>query len=170
MWEESTFVLEYTIMNEPIEIHSDDDSLKKVQFKIYGYKDKRVAKQFMPKPDEPQTKELEVPWGDTLTMKRGDYLVSSADDTKNQWPVEKEIFEQSYTEEEPGSGIFKKVASVGLVPLTEFTNGNPEQLVTVHSLEGPETVPAGRFHLARGIKGEIWPFPNNEIEKVLYEM
>lgn len=158
------------IMKESIEIRADDPILKKVKFKIYGYKDKRVAKQFLPKPDEPQTKELEVPWGDTLTMKRGDYIVSSTQDSENSWPVEKDIFEKSYKEEEPGTGVFRKVASVALAPLTEFTDGNPDQMVTVYSLEGPETVPAGKFHLARGIKGEIWPFPNDGIESTLYEM
>ena len=155
---------------KPIEIKSDDSILKEVEFKVYRYKDKRVATQFMPESDEPQTQELRVPWGDTLTMKRGDYLVSDADNPEDSWPVERDIFEKSHEEEAPGTGIFRKVALVYLVPLTDFTDGDPDQLVSVHSLEGVETVRAGDFHLARGIKGEIWAFPSEKVAANLDEV
>lgn len=157
-------------MNKPIVIKSDDEILKQANFKYYGYKDRRMAKQFLPESDEPQTKEIEVPWGGTLTANKGDYLVQNADDPSDTWPVEKDIFEKSHEEEVPGSGIFKKVAVVALVPLTDFTGGDPDQLVTLHSLEGAETVPAGKFHLARGIKDEIWAYPSQKIADNLYEL
>jgi len=157
-------------MNKPLEIRSDDDILKQVKFKYYGYKDRRVAQQFLPEPDEPQTTEIEVPWGGKLTAKKGDYLVQDADNPTDSWPVERDIFEKSHKEEKPGSGIFKKVATVVMVPLTEFTSGDPDQLVTVYSLEGAETVPAGKFHLARGIKGEIWAYPSHKVAENLYEL
>ena len=157
-------------MEKALEIRPDDDILSNVKFTIYGYEDKRVAKQFLPELDEPQTKELQAPWGGTMTARSGDYLVSDADSPTDSWPVEREIFEQSYREEKPGTGIFKKFAAVGLVPLTELTGGDPDQLVTVHSLEGALTVRAGDFHLARGVKGEIWPLPNEKVEENLYVM
>jgi len=157
-------------MIETINIKSDDSILKHIKFKVYSYKDERVAKQFMPDPDEPQTQELQTSWGDTLTMKKGDYIVSDTTNPGDSWPVEKDIFEKSHEETVPGTGYFKKVSLVSLVPLTIFTDGNPDTLVTVHSLEGPETVPAGNYHLAKGIKGEIWPFPNNKIEANLEEV
>ena len=157
-------------MTKPIEIKSDDPILKKVKFKIYSYKDKRVARQFNPDPDEPQTQELKTSWGDTLTLKRGDYLVSDVNNPENAWPVEREVFERSHQETMPGTGLFKKISLVSLVPLTVFTEGNPDQLVTVYTLEGQETVPAGKYHLAKGIKGEIWPYPNEKIESNLEEV
>ena len=157
-------------MEKLIELKQDDAILKRVKFKIYGYKDKRVAHQFLPDPDEPDTKNIDVSGGNTLIIKRGDYLVSDAGDPEHAWPVEKEIFEQSHQEEQPGSGLFRKISLVMLAPLTEFTGGNPDQMVIVHTLEGPETVRAGDYHVARGIKGEIWPFPNDRIEKHLYEV
>ncbi len=157
-------------MINPLVIRSDDKILSSVKYTIYGFRDKRVAKQFLPKPDEPQTQEVHTSWGDTLTAKRGDYFVSDAGNPEDSWIVERKIFEQSYQEEEPGSGIFKKIAAVALVPLTELTGGDPDQLVTIHSLEGALTVRAGDFHLARGIKGEIWPFPSEKVDEDLYVM
>jgi hypothetical protein len=54
-----------------------------------------------------------------------------------------------------------------LVPLVDVTNGNPDALVTVVSLEGSETVRAGDFCLARGVKGEVWAYPKEKIEHVM---
>lgn len=157
-------------MRNPLEIRSDDEILSNVKYTIYGYKGIRRAKQFLPESDESQTQEIQTPWGGTLTAKRGDYLVSDAANLEDNWVVESEIFEQSYQEEEPGTGVFKKHAAVALVPLTELTGGDPDQLVTIHSLEGALTVRAGDFHLARGVKGEVWPFPNEKVGENLYVM
>jgi hypothetical protein len=54
-----------------------------------------------------------------------------------------------------------------LVPLTDLTQGDPDALVTVVSLEGAETVRAGDFCLAKGIKGEVWTYPKEKIEHVM---
>ncbi len=155
------------IMGANIEINPNDEVLAQAGFKYYCYKDTRLARQFLPTSEEPQTQEIAVPWGDTLIAKKGDYIVSDAKDPSNSWPVAKEIFEQTHEEKVPGSGIFKKTAIIALVPLTEFTEGNPDQLVTIHSLEGEYTVRAGDFHLARGIKQEIWAYPSENIPKNL---
>jgi hypothetical protein len=50
--------------------------------------------------------------------------------------------------------------------LTDIT-GDPDQEVKVVTLEGEETVRAGDFYLAKGIKGEIWPYPREKIKDVL---
>jgi hypothetical protein len=34
-------------------------------------------------------------------------------------------------------------------------------------MEGPETVRAGDFYLARGVKGEIWPYPAHRMTGTL---
>lgn len=39
--------------------------------------------------------------------------------------------------------------------------------MTVVNLEGPETVRAGDFYLAKGIKEEIWPYPKDKIDGVM---
>jgi hypothetical protein len=54
-----------------------------------------------------------------------------------------------------------------LVPLTDFTGGDESQQVTVVTLEGSETVPAGDFYLAKGVKGEIWPYPKEKVKDVM---
>ena len=53
-----------------------------------------------------------------------------------------------------------------LVPLTDLTDGDEDQLVTVQSLEGPETVRAGDFFLAKGVKDELWPYPKHKAAEV----
>jgi hypothetical protein len=53
-----------------------------------------------------------------------------------------------------------------LAPLTDLTR-DPDQLVTIVSLEGPETVKAGDFYLAKGVRGEIWPYPKEKIADVM---
>jgi hypothetical protein len=116
----------------------------------------------LPRPGEPNTIEVPTAWGDTLTAKAGDYLISSIDAPGDHWPVDAEIFEGSY--EITGSNSCVKTAVTELVPLTYIT-GDENQLVTVHTLEGPETVRAGDFFLARGIKGEIWPIEIKKIAK-----
>ena len=59
-------------------------------------------------------------------------------------------------------GICIKRAVTLLVPLTDVTDGDEDQMVTVHTFEGPVTVRAGDFFLAKGVKGEIWPYPKDE--------
>ena len=98
--------------------------------------------------------------GGVLTGKYGDFLASEWDDPDEKWVVEKEIFKMSYQEVE--EGIYRKKATVDLVPLTDVTR-DPDQFMIVHSLKGPLTVRAGEFYLARGVKGEIWPVSKEHI-------
>jgi hypothetical protein len=51
--------------------------------------------------------------------------------------------------------------------MTDVTHGDADQLVTVETLEGPETVRAGDFYLAKGIRGEIWPYPKEKVDDVM---
>lgn len=53
------------------------------------------------------------------------------------------------------------------MPLTDITGGDEEQQVTIETMEGPETVRAGDFYLAKGVKGELWPYPKEKINDVM---
>jgi hypothetical protein len=149
-------------MREIIEITSNDPILESLDFIQHQDDVERRYRRFLPKPGEPNTKEISTAWGDTLTAKAGDYLVSSKEAPEDQWPVNADVFEDSYEITGPNSCV--KTAVTELVPLTCIT-GDEEQLVTVHTLEGPETVRAGDFFLARGVKGEIWPIEIDKIAK-----
>jgi len=109
--------------------------------------------------------DVKTPWGAILTAKKGDFLVSEVDTPNDYWPIDPVIFEESYILTRPG--YCAKNAVTLLVPLTDVTNGDPDQMVTVVSLEGPETVRAGDFFLAKGIKGEVWPYPKDKVDDVM---
>lgn len=100
-----------------------------------------------------------------MTAKSGDFLVSEVDKPYDYWPIDPVIFEDSYILIRPGYCVKKAVT--WLTPLTDITNGDPDVLVTVLTLEGAETVRAGDFYLAKGIKGEVWPYPKEKIELVM---
>jgi len=152
-------------MNDLIIITSDDPILKSLNFKPYRSKVERRVVPFVPAPDEPQTLEVNTPWGQQLTARRGDFLVSEVDKPHDFWPVDPLIFDDSYDLIRPGYCVKKAVTL--LVPMTDLTHGDPDQTVTVISLEGPETVRAGDFYLAKGIKGEIWAYPKEKIHEVM---
>jgi hypothetical protein len=152
-------------MSEPIVITSDDPILERLNFKPYRSKVERRVVPFMPGPAEPQTMDIHTPWGARLTAKKGDFLISEMDTPNDYWPIDPVIFEESYIITRPG--YCTKSAVTLLVPLTEVTGGDPDRLVTVVSLEGPETVRAGDFYLARGIKGEIWSYPKSKVKDVM---
>jgi hypothetical protein len=40
-------------------------------------------------------------------------------------------------------------------------------MVTIETLEGPVTVRAGDFYLAKGVKGEVWPYPKDKVHDVM---
>lgn len=152
-------------MTEPILLTSDSPLLGELNFKPYRYITIRHVKPFLPKPDEPQTMELKTPWGATLTVKNGDMLLSETDKPNDVWPVNAEIFDATYIITEPGYCI--KAATTLLVPLKEVANGDKDAMITVETLEGLETVKAGNFYLAKGVKGEIWPLPNEKVDTVM---
>jgi hypothetical protein len=152
------------LMTTVIEIRADDDILAHLQFKPYRNSVERRAVQFLPGANEPQTTNIQTPWGETLLCKPGDYIVSEMNTPKDRWPVDREIFEASYLEVKPGR--FVKRPLTYLVPLVEVTR-DPNQHVMVHTMEGAVTVRAGDFYLARGMKGEIWPYPRDKADTSL---
>lgn len=152
-------------MSEPIVITSSDSLLENVNFKPYRSKVERRVVPFFPDPGESQTIDINTPWGSQLTAKKGDFLVSEVDTPNDYWPIDPVIFEESYVIIRPGYCV--KSAVTLLAPLTEITNGDEDRMVTVVSLEGPETVRAGDFYLAKGVKGEVWPYPKEKIDDVM---
>ena len=151
-------------MNDPIVITSDDPILNTLNFKPYRSKVERRVLPFMPGPNEPQAMEVMTPWGSQLTAKPGDFLISELETPNDYWPIDPVIFEDSYVIIRPGYCIKKAVTL--LAPLTDITH-DPDRMVTVVSLEGEETVRAGDFFLAKGVKGEIWPYPMEKIADVM---
>ena len=152
-------------MNTKIVITSDDPILQTLSFVPYRSKVERRVIPFMPAPGEPQSMEINTPWGAVLTAKSGDFLISEVDAPRDFWPIDAVIFEESYVLIKPGYCIKKAVTL--LAPLTDVTHGDPDALVTVVSLEGSEIVRAGDFCLAKGIKGEVWAYPKEKIEHVM---
>jgi len=153
------------IMSEIITVTSDDPALEALAFKPYRSKVERRVIPFFPDPGEPQTMDVITPWGAVLTAKKGDFLVSEIDQPDDYWPIDPVIFEDSYILTRPG--YCAKNAITLLVPLTDITKGDEDQEVTVVSLEGPQTVRAGDFFLAKGIKGEVWPYPKEKVNEVM---
>lgn len=152
------------IKSEPLVITSSASVLKTLNFKPYRNKVERRVVPFFPSPNESQTMEINTPWGTQLTARKGDFLVSEIETPDDYWSVDPVIFEESYDIVRPGYCVKKAVTL--LVPLTEITH-DPDRLVTVITLEGEETVRAGDFYLAKGVKGEVWPYPKEKIKTVL---
>lgn len=162
-----TFLNSINEMSHPIDLLAHDPTLKKLKFKVYRYKQEKQAVQFLPTDQEPQNIIVRTPWGADLSAEKGAYIVNDIDDPDNRWPVQQEIFEATYVGVRPG--IYIKRATVLLYPLKDFTK-DVEQLVRVHTLEGVITVRAGDFFLAQGVKGEIWPMPNDRVDVSLEPM
>ncbi|GAB1469151.1 hypothetical protein MASR2M66_00270 [Chloroflexota bacterium] len=152
-------------MSEPLIVKPDDPILAQLDFKPYRNTMIRRVVPFLPASGEPQTKQITTPWGAELTVKKGDLLVSELDAPANVWPVDGSIFDETYMM--TGPGICIKRAITMILPLTELTSGDADAMVTVHSLEGPLTVRAGDFLLAKGVRGEIWPIQREKFEKTM---
>lgn len=152
------------IMTEPVVITSSDPILESVDFKPYRSTVERRVIPFFPRPDEPQSMEIKTPWGGELTANKGDFLVSEVETPDDYWPIDPVIFDESYVITRPGYCVKKAVTL--LVPLIDIT-GDPDQEVTVATLEGDVTVRAGDFYLAKGIKGEVWPYPKEKVRDVM---
>ena len=151
-------------MNQPLVITSSDPILKTLNFKPFRNIVERRVVPFFPAPGEDQTMEIHTPWGTQLTARKGDFLISEVDTPNDYWPVDPVIFEESYAIIRPGYCV--KTGVTLLVPLTDITR-DPHRQVTVVTLEGSETVEAGDFYLAKGIQGEIWPYPKEKIGEVM---
>jgi hypothetical protein len=154
-------------MEEPLELRSGDRVVQQLKFKPYRNVVERQALKFQPKDDEPQAIQVRTPWGEQLLCKKGDYIVNETDTPDDRWPVDESIFESSYESIRPG--IYVKKALTYLFPLESVTRDKNLD-VKVFTLEGPVTVRAGDFFLARGIRGEIWPYPKNKVDSTLREV
>jgi len=152
-------------MTQPFVLTINDPIIGRLNFKAYQSTVERRFERFNPGPGEPTRKEIPTPWGESLTAKAGDYLVSEMDSPDDRWPVDAEVFENSY--EIVRRGVCVKKAVTKLVPLVDVTNGDADRMVTVYTLEGPETVRAGDFYLAQGIHDEIWTYPKEKVKSVL---
>ncbi len=152
-------------MESSLVITSSDPILRTLHFKPYRSKVERRVLPFVPRPNDPQTLQLKTTWGGELTAKPGDMLISEVETPNDYWPIDAKIFEESYEMVRPGYCL--KTAVTLLVPLTDLTGGDSNQEVTIQSLEGPETVRAGDFYLAKGVKGEIWAYPKKKVPNVL---
>jgi hypothetical protein len=148
-------------MSEQLVITLNDSLLERLSFKPYRSMVERKAIPFLPADNEPQTMEIDTPWGVQLTAKSGDILVSEADAPEDFWPIDPMIFEETYMVTQPGFCIKKAITL--LAPLTDLTGGDEDRQVTIETLEGPETVRAGDFYLAKGVKGELWPYPREKV-------
>src|SRR5436189_6171022 len=115
-------------MNDPMVITSDDIVLETLSFKPYRSKVERRVIPFMPALGEEQSLGIKTPWGTMLTAKSGDFLISEVDTPNDFWPIDAQIFEESYVLIRPGYCVKKAVTL--LTPLTEVT-GDPDILVTV---------------------------------------
>ncbi|NWF64077.1 MAG: hypothetical protein HXY38_07205 [Chloroflexi bacterium] len=149
----------------PFELRPDDPILEKLSFKPYRNAMLRRVVPFLPQPDEPQTCEVKTPWGSVLTAKKGDMLISELDAPQYVWPIDAGIFDETYMM--TGPGVCIKRAVTWIVPLEDVVGGDVERMVTVYTLEGPETVRAGDFFLAKGGRGEIWPYLKEKVAKTM---
>ena len=152
-------------MRELIVLKSDDPILNSLKFKPYRNMVPRRVFAFAPEEGQPQTMDITTPWGVQLTAKKGDLIVSELDAPDDIWPVDAEIFDSSYLM--IGPGVCIKRAVTLMVPLTDLTDGDEDRTVTIHTLEGVETVRAGDFFLAKGVRGEIWPYPKEKATQIM---
>lgn len=152
-------------MSEPIVLKSDDPILNSLNFKPYRSMVQRRVVPFIPAENQPQTMDIITPWGVLLTAQKGDLIVNELNTPNDKWPVNAEIFDASYLVISPGLCI--KRAITLLVPLTDITNGDENRRVTIHTLEGVDTVRAGDFFLAKGVRGEIWPYPKEKAAEIM---
>lgn len=143
----------------------DDPVLKSLNFKPYRSMVTRRVEPFVPEDDQPQTMDVSTPWGSKLTARKGDLLVSELDKPDDIWPIDAHIFDETYIIISPGLCIKRAVTL--LVPLVDVTNGDEDQMVMIHTFEGPVTVRAGDFLLAKGVKNEIWPYPKDKAAKIM---
>jgi hypothetical protein len=148
-------------MKDPVVVSSDDPIISSLNFKPYRSTVSRRVSPFIPEDGHPQTMEVITPWGARLTAKKGDLLVSELDRPDDVWPIAPTIFDETYFIVAPGLCV--KRAITMLVPLVDVTAGDEDQMVTVHTVEGPVTVRAGDFFLAKGVMGEIWPYPKEKV-------
>ena len=106
-----------TVMSDPLIITSSDARLETLNFKPYRSRVERRVIPFLPSRGEPQTMEVNTPWGTQLTARKGDFLVSEVETPNDYWPIDPVIFEESYVLVRPGYCVKKAITL--LVPLED---------------------------------------------------
>jgi hypothetical protein len=148
------------MMQKQKKIQANSPTLKMLHFRPYRYQGaERQAEQFVPD-DDAAVKQVQTPWGGTLTAEPGDYIVRDANNPHDAWVVKKDIFDSTYVRTKRGTYV--KAANVFLAPLTEITGDDDEEVV-IDTKEGSVTVRAGDFYLAKGVEDEIWPVPKEKV-------
>src|SRR5512144_2080559 len=94
-------------MRDPLLITSTDPILETLHFKPYRSTVERRVVPFFPAPNEPQTMEIDTPWGTQLTARKGDFLVSEIETPDDYWPIDPVIFDESYIIIRPGYCVKK---------------------------------------------------------------
>ena len=112
-------MVEYFPMEEALRISSQDKILASLPFIPYRSLHERRVVPFLPAPNEPQTLEIDTPWGTHLTARKGDFLISEVATPDDYWAIDPVIFEESYVMVRPGYCVKKAV--ILLVPLTKVT-------------------------------------------------
>jgi hypothetical protein len=153
------------LMTKPMILTSDDPIIKTLDFKPYQNAAEKHVRRFLPNEGEAQSMQITTPWGAELSVDKGDYIISEIDNPNDHWPINPEIFDATYEITRPGHGVKKAITL--LVPLKDVTSGDENRQVEVHTLEGVETVRAGDYYLAKGVKGEIWPMPKEKVGSML---
>src|SRR5512141_789415 len=117
-------------MAERFFITSSDPILETLPFKPYRSTVERRVVPFFPAPDEPQSMDIDTPWGTQITARKGDFLVSEVETPDDYWAIDPVIFEESYEIVRPGYCVKKAITL--LVPLTDLT-GDPDREVTIRT-------------------------------------
>ena len=87
--------------------------------------------------------------------------MSAGDGWQNPGTVAPSSYPASYTNWQSGH------LTPGQAPSELAPGGDPDQVVIIKTMEGEETVRAGDFYLARGVKGEIWAYPKEKIGTIM---
>ena len=66
-------------MKKHVELTALHPILDRLNFKPYKSIVERRFERFLPEPGKPEQIEIPTPWGESLTAKAGDYLVSEMD-------------------------------------------------------------------------------------------
>lgn len=95
-----------------------------------------------------ETERFATRMGELLGHKADDLVVVPSDGS-SPYPCKTSIFEQSWSETEPGSGVYRRKALARVVPVPEGDEA------IVRSLEGDLTIRHPDF-IALGVQGEVY--------------
>jgi hypothetical protein len=96
------------MMRKPMKIQANSPTLKMLHFRPYRYQGaERQAEQFIPD-DDASVKQVQTPWGGTLTAEPGDYIVQDANNPDDAWVVKKDRLFASFKEVTEGKRVLIK--------------------------------------------------------------